>query len=94
MVVPWVGFPLSSLVKKCEPASRARFITMTTLDDPSRMPANAPLQTNTGFTQTSIRPSITRAGVLLKPIVFMAALVPASLLTHQLITGNLGADGG
>jgi methionine sulfoxide reductase heme-binding subunit len=29
---------------------------------------------------------------LLKPIVFMAALVPASLLTHQLITGNLGAD--
>ena len=29
---------------------------------------------------------------LLKPIVFIAALVPASLLAHQLITGNLGAD--
>lgn len=29
---------------------------------------------------------------LLKPIVFMAALVPASLLTQQLITGDLGAD--
>jgi methionine sulfoxide reductase heme-binding subunit len=29
---------------------------------------------------------------LLKPIVFLAALVPASLLTRQLITGNLGAD--
>jgi sulfoxide reductase heme-binding subunit YedZ len=30
--------------------------------------------------------------LLLKPIVFMAALMPASLLTRQLITGNLGAD--
>jgi len=29
---------------------------------------------------------------LLKPIVFMAALVPAVLLTHQLKTGQLGAD--
>jgi sulfoxide reductase heme-binding subunit YedZ len=29
---------------------------------------------------------------LLKPGVFMAALVPALLLTHQSITGNLGAD--
>lgn len=29
---------------------------------------------------------------LLKPIVFMAALVPAFLLTRQLMTGNLGAD--
>ena len=29
---------------------------------------------------------------LLKPIVFIAALVPACLLTRQLITGDLGAD--
>ena len=29
---------------------------------------------------------------LLKPIVFISALVPVSLLTHQLITGSLGAD--
>jgi sulfoxide reductase catalytic subunit YedY len=38
MVIPWVGFPLSSLIQKCEPTSRAHFITMTTLYDPSRMP--------------------------------------------------------
>jgi sulfoxide reductase heme-binding subunit YedZ len=29
---------------------------------------------------------------LLKPIVFFAALVPASLLTRRLVSGNLGAD--
>ena len=38
MVIPWVGFPLSSLIKKCEPTSRAHFVTMTTLYDPKRMP--------------------------------------------------------
>ena len=38
MVIPWVGFPLSRLVQKCEPTSRANFVMMTTLYDPSRMP--------------------------------------------------------
>jgi sulfoxide reductase catalytic subunit YedY len=38
MVIPWVGFPLSSFVKKCEPTARANFVTMTTLYDPMRMP--------------------------------------------------------
>ena len=38
MVIPWVGLPLSHVIKKCEPTSRANFVTMTTLYDPSRMP--------------------------------------------------------
>jgi methionine sulfoxide reductase catalytic subunit len=38
MVIPWVGFPLSNLIKKCEPTSRANFVVMTTLHDPTRMP--------------------------------------------------------
>ena len=38
MVIPWVGFPLASLIRKCEPTSRANFVTMTTLYDPRRMP--------------------------------------------------------
>ena len=38
MVIPWVGFPLSNLIKKCEPTSKANFVTMTTLFDPARMP--------------------------------------------------------
>jgi methionine sulfoxide reductase catalytic subunit len=38
MVIPWVGFPLSRLIEKCEPTSKAKFVVMTTLYDPSRMP--------------------------------------------------------
>jgi sulfoxide reductase catalytic subunit YedY len=39
MVIPWVGFPLASLLKQVEPTSHARYVAFTTLLDPSQMPA-------------------------------------------------------
>lgn len=38
MVIPWVGFPLSELLKRVEPTGRAKFVEFTTLNDPKRMP--------------------------------------------------------
>jgi sulfoxide reductase catalytic subunit YedY len=38
MVVPWVGFPLASLIKDMNPTSKAKFVKFTTLHDPERMP--------------------------------------------------------
>jgi sulfoxide reductase catalytic subunit YedY len=38
IVVPWVGFSLSELIKKVEPLPKAKFVEFTTLLDPSRMP--------------------------------------------------------
>ena len=38
MVIPWIGFPLSKLLEKVEPASAARYVAFQTLLDPSRMP--------------------------------------------------------
>jgi sulfoxide reductase catalytic subunit YedY len=38
MVIPWVGFPLANLVKRCEPTTRAKFVEFTTLHDPGDMP--------------------------------------------------------
>src|SRR5579862_7268054 len=38
MVIPWVGFPLGDLIKKVEPTAKAKFVEMTTLYDPRRMP--------------------------------------------------------
>jgi len=38
MVIPWIGFPLADLAKKCEPASQAQFIEFTALLDPEQMP--------------------------------------------------------
>jgi sulfoxide reductase catalytic subunit YedY len=38
MVIPWLGIPLSSVIKAVEPLSKARFVAFETLFDPDRMP--------------------------------------------------------
>ena len=38
MVVPWIGFPLASLLKKVEPTSNAKYVAFTTLYAPEQMP--------------------------------------------------------
>jgi len=38
IVVPWVGFSLSELIKRAEPLGKARFVEFTTLLDPKQMP--------------------------------------------------------
>jgi len=38
MVIPWIGFPLSALLRDAQPASDARYVAFTTLMDPERMP--------------------------------------------------------
>jgi len=37
MVIPWRGFPLSDLLKKVEPTSRAKFVTFETVYRPEQM---------------------------------------------------------
>jgi|SRR5208337_4915086 len=38
MVIPWIGFPLSSLLNQVEPNSKAKFVEFTSLYDPKRFP--------------------------------------------------------
>lgn len=38
MVIPWQGIQLKDIVNRCEPLPGAKFLEMTTLFDPSRMP--------------------------------------------------------
>jgi len=38
IVVPWVGFSLSTLLKQVEPLGKAKFVEFTTVYDPSQMP--------------------------------------------------------
>jgi sulfoxide reductase catalytic subunit YedY len=38
MVIPWVGFPLGTLLKEVEPSSSARYVAFQTLLDPKRLP--------------------------------------------------------
>ena len=38
MVVPWIGFPLASLLERVEPMANAKFVAFETLVDPERLP--------------------------------------------------------
>src|SRR5688572_24447726 len=38
MVIPWLGVPLASVLKRFEPTSQAKFVAFTTLADPKQMP--------------------------------------------------------
>lgn len=38
MVIPWVGFQLSELIKRSEPTANAKYVEFTTLKDATQMP--------------------------------------------------------
>ena len=38
MVIPWIGYSLSNLIKQVEPTGNAKFIQFTSLADPAQMP--------------------------------------------------------
>ncbi len=42
MVIPWIGYPLSMLLRRAEPASKAKYVEFTTLKDPEQFPAQKP----------------------------------------------------
>jgi sulfoxide reductase catalytic subunit YedY len=41
MVIPWVGFPLSEVLKRAEPQGSAKYVAFETLVRPSEMPAQS-----------------------------------------------------
>jgi len=38
MVIPWVGFPLSELIRRAAPTGHAKYVEFVTLNDPRQMP--------------------------------------------------------
>jgi methionine sulfoxide reductase catalytic subunit len=38
MVIPWIGVPLSEVLKRFEPTSKAKYVEFATLADPAQMP--------------------------------------------------------
>src|SRR3989441_9635 len=42
MVIPWIGFPLASLLKRVEPTAQAKYVEFVTLLDPRQFPGQRP----------------------------------------------------
>ncbi|HEX2482869.1 MAG TPA: protein-methionine-sulfoxide reductase catalytic subunit MsrP, partial [Methylomirabilota bacterium] len=42
MVIPWIGYPLSALLRRVEPTGAAKYVEFQTLVDPEQMPGTKP----------------------------------------------------
>ncbi|HEX6974202.1 MAG TPA: protein-methionine-sulfoxide reductase catalytic subunit MsrP [Vicinamibacterales bacterium] len=51
MVIPWIGIPLSDVIKRAEPSGKASFVEFTTLYRPSEMPGQQTADLNWPYTE-------------------------------------------
>ena len=58
MVVPWVGYSLSSLLARFKPTSRAKYVQFYTLHDPKQMRGQRSFTSSGNAAEESIRPSL------------------------------------
>lgn len=79
MVIPWVGFELSALLKQAQPTSKGRFVQFVTLERPSQMPGQ----------QTGLLPWPYREGLRIDE-----AMHPLTLLAVGLYGQTLPAQNG
>ena len=77
MVVPWVGFPLASLLARVEPLSTAKFVAFETLNDPARMPGQ-----RQPVLEWPYREGL-RLDEAMHPLTFMAAGIYGKALPNQ-----------
>ena len=77
MVIPWIGIPLSSILKRAEPTSKATFVEFTTLLRPSEMPGQ-----NTGSLEWPYVEGL-RMDEAMHPLTIMAVGLYGKTLMNQ-----------
>jgi sulfoxide reductase catalytic subunit YedY len=51
IVVPWIGFSLSEVIKRAQPLSKAKFVEFTSINDPGQMPGQRQQILNWPYTE-------------------------------------------
>ena len=77
MVVPWVGFPLASFLKRFEPTSKAKYVVFETLYDPEHLPGQ-----KRGVLKWPYREGL-RIDEAMHPLAFMATGLYGEVLPNQ-----------
>jgi sulfoxide reductase catalytic subunit YedY len=77
MVIPWVGFPLSDMVKRFEPTSKAKFVEFKTLVDLRQMPGQSEPNLQWPYTEGL------RMDEALHPLALMAVGLYGEVLPNQ-----------
>ncbi|TBR37726.1 protein-methionine-sulfoxide reductase catalytic subunit MsrP [Marinomonas agarivorans] len=77
MVVPWIGVPLSSVLKKFKPTSNAKYVYFETLHDPRQFPGQ-----RGGNIEWPYREGLTIAEAM-NPLAFLSVGMYGSILPNQ-----------
>jgi methionine sulfoxide reductase catalytic subunit len=77
MIVPWVGFPLSDLIKRFKPTSKAKYIEFKTLMDPKQMPGERGTVLDWPYTEGL------RIDEAMNPLAFMTVGLYGKVLPNQ-----------
>jgi sulfoxide reductase catalytic subunit YedY len=77
MVIPWIGFPLATLLKQLRPTSRARYVAFETLYRPTEMPGQ-----NEGLLQWPYREGL-RIDEAMHPLTLLAVGLYGNVLPNQ-----------
>ncbi len=77
MVIPWVGFPLADLVKKCQPTAKAQYIEFQTVYAPEQMPGQRTRALDWPYTEAL------RLDEALHPLALLAVGLYGEVLPNQ-----------
>jgi sulfoxide reductase catalytic subunit YedY len=77
MVIPWVGFPLASFIKKCQPAPSATFVAFASHYDRRRMPLSLRLPFDWPYVEGL------RMDEAMHPLAILAVGLYDEVLPHQ-----------
>jgi sulfoxide reductase catalytic subunit YedY len=77
MVIPWVGFPLGSFIKRCEPSSDAKFVAFESCYDARRMPLSLRLPFDWPYVEGL------RMDEAMHPLAILAVGLYDEVLPHQ-----------
>ena len=77
MVIPWVGFPLSDFIRRCQPTARAAFVAFDSKYDRARMPRSRRLPFDWPYTEGL------RMDEAMHPLAILAVGLYGEALPHQ-----------
>ena len=77
MVIPWVGFPLSDFIRRCQPTARAGYVAFDSTYDRARMPRSRRLPFDWPFTEGL------RMDEAMHPLAILAVGLYGEALPHQ-----------
>jgi sulfoxide reductase catalytic subunit YedY len=77
MVIPWVGFPLASFIRKCEPATSVKFVAFESHYDARRMPRSLLLPFDWPYVEGL------RMDEAMHPLTILAVGLYGEVLPHQ-----------